>query len=78
MKAVYEQIISDLALAVSKLDLHTDNDTGADRHTKRRIARVLKKALVKLQAMSTHDLLVDLTKNHQINDDAGSGKARGF
>jgi hypothetical protein len=78
MKAVYEQIISDLTLAVSKLELHTDNDTDADRHTKRRIARVLKKALVKLQAMSTHDLLVDLTKNPQIHNRAGSGKARRF
>ena len=56
MKAVYEQVISDLAFAVSKLELRTDDDTDADLVTKRRIVRVLKKALVKLQAMASHDL----------------------
>jgi hypothetical protein len=56
MKAVYEQVISDLALAVSKLELRTDEDTDADLVTRRRIVRVLKKAVVKLQAMASHDL----------------------
>jgi len=56
MKAVYEQIIADLVVDITKLELPSNGDTDADRATKRRIARVLKKAIVKLQAMSTHDL----------------------
>lgn len=55
MKA-YQQIIADLIVEITELELPNNGDTDADRATKRRIGRVLKKALIKPKAMSTRDL----------------------